>query len=480
MAAEPFGGTGALAGSTTGVSAPNMQGDLLYNSRSVSYGFIRVNGITDFAGLASTTISNASVAENNSPTPLDRLYFRFNYFDHAQAVTGLSNSTLQVVPPNPGAPQGIFFQLPQTKFYDTKMYTFGGEKTFLDGLASVEVRVPVSTTLASKNLISVADLGSPIPGSLDGAGNQNFNATTTPQNTLGHEDTEFGNMSLFLKGILYESRCSGLLFSGGLGVGIPTGEDTRTTVVDVSSTGGSAAVSGIREKDVLIANETWALTPFLAALWVPNERCFAQGFLSAEIPLNASRISFTDTQLLGRFGVSPTDFANGNIVPSGVPNLGFSGVSRTPVPPTGTVTRYIREQPLVHLDLGAGYWVYRDHAASCLTGIAPNLEVHYTGSFDAARVVTLPGDATSKILNPNNPIASAQGDPNFPLVADIGPIVGGQHKTINIVDLTVGTTFEFGKALTLAPAFTVPLTGTRNRTFDWEAQLQLNWYFAAR
>ncbi len=62
-------------------------------------------------------------------------------------------------------------------------------------------------------------------------------------------------------------------------------------------------------------------------------------------------------------------------------------------------------------------------------------------------------------------------------IANVGPVVGSGPSRVDIVDLTVGTTFLIGNRTTLATAFTVPLTSGYNRTFDWEAQVQLNFYF---
>jgi hypothetical protein len=57
------------------------------------------------------------------------------------------------------------------------------------------------------------------------------------------------------------------------------------------------------------------------------------------------------------------------------------------------------------------------------------------------------------------------------------PTVGNRSNRLDILDLTLGATFEFAKRLTLATGFTLPMRGGDNRTFDWEFQLQLNYYF---
>jgi hypothetical protein len=55
--------------------------------------------------------------------------------------------------------------------------------------------------------------------------------------------------------------------------------------------------------------------------------------------------------------------------------------------------------------------------------------------------------------------------------------VGNRRNRLDIVDVTVGTTFVIGNNATLATAVALPLTTGDNRTFDWEFQLQLNVFF---
>ncbi len=398
-----------------------MLGNLLYTSHAVSFGNIFVNGNTTFSGLASTSVTNANVAENNSPIPADRVYFRYNFFDNGQSVTGVSGTIVPLVVngvPHPG----FNTALSQTKNYDVNLYTFGGEKTFLDGLMSAEVRIPVISTLASKNTFSVGDFAGFTGSGADFAGNPNFASNPTPQNTLGHEDVEFGNMSVVLKSLLYTNQRSGLAISGGLNIGIPTGENIQTDIHDFSEEENSAMLTIQRDRDVQIANNTWALAPFAAALWAPNDRFFTQGFMSVEVPLNASRINYSESFLIG------------NLVPGPGPTNVATNFSNGGLAPPFSQKFYIREQTLLHLDLGTGFWVYREPDNRWLTGIAPSAEVHYTSTLNHAQQVQLAGDAEENVFNQAGK-----------LVPEIGPVVGGgQPSTMNIVDLTLGTTFQFG------------------------------------
>jgi hypothetical protein len=453
------GGEGARSGETAAISAPNLIGDLLFTSRSISFGFVRVNGLTNFQGLASTSIVNSSVAENNSPIPADRVYFRYNFFDNSQSVTGLSPFSIvqQNIPGSPSPP--VLLQLPETKQYDSNLYTFGVEKTFFNGLMSIELRAPVVTSLASHNTISVGDVTG-LRGINTESSLQNFGVATTPQNTLGHEDTEWGDLTIILKGLLCQNRSAGFAVSGGMAVTAPTGQDTHLGVIDYAGNPSRPTAVLQRQQTIVIANETASLSPFVAGLYAPNERLFTQGFLSVEVPVGSSRITYNDQH----FGFPA---GTGAFLPIGPPNA--TNVSSID---------YINEQTLLHLDWNIGYWIYRAPESRCLTGIAPCFEVHYTSTLDNADVVQLPSDGSFVI--PAVPLNQLPLRTNVPFVPAPGPVVGGQHNRLDIVDLTFGTTFLLGSRTTLATAFTIPVTNGANRTFDWEYQLQLNYYFGHR
>src|SRR6516225_9121161 len=68
---------------TVALAAPNMIGNLLGGSNSVSFFINRTQGAVFINGLGSTNVSNPKVAENNSPLPEDRASFRYNFFSQA-------------------------------------------------------------------------------------------------------------------------------------------------------------------------------------------------------------------------------------------------------------------------------------------------------------------------------------------------------------------------------------------------------------
>jgi hypothetical protein len=127
------------------------------------------------------------------------------------------------------------------------------------------------------------------------------------------------------------------------------------------------------------------------------------------------------------------------------------------------------EQTLLQVDLGVGYWLIKDRPQSWIQGLAPTLELHYTTSLDNADVVTLP------LANRGSGLAvvGANGQP----IAEPNPTVGNRRGRVDILDITVGTTFLLGDRVTLATGFSFPLRTGDNRTFDYEYQLQLNYYF---
>jgi hypothetical protein len=429
--AEP---TAAAAPATAGV---NMLGDLLFGSRSISFFTTRAGGTINTLNLSSTSITNASVADNNSAVPADRFYFRYNFYKDSLSVTGISEQTV------PG-PNGFPSAVSQTRFYDVHQYTFGGEKTFLDGLASVEVRVPFRTTLASQFTWSAADVTG-VRGVNRDTGLTEFTTQETPANTLGHYDTEFGNMDVILKGVL--CRTPHFVLSGGLSAGLPTGRSTNMIITDVGAPSTDPNITFLHDREVFIRNETFTLTPFLAFLANPTKRWFTQGFLSFELPLNSSQISYTDRFFLNQ--------------PGSVPSPGA-------IPTPFTVEESIHEQPLMHVDIGTGYWLRKDPCA-LISGIVPTIELHYTTTLQSAQIIQLPGDTNSTMLNP--------ADPRGPQIPQPGPVVGNQRNRVDILDLTVGTTFVFGDNVTFATGVAAPLRGHDDRTFDWELTFQLNYYF---
>jgi hypothetical protein len=113
------------------------------------------------------------ISDNESPRPQDRVYFSFNYYDQFFAAVN--------------RPQGSSVRLFQERF--------GMEQTFLDGDASLGLRLPLSTL------------------SVDGV---------LPPTGTG---TIAGDLAVILKYAYWQDRQSGDLLSAGLAVVAPTGPD---------------------------------------------------------------------------------------------------------------------------------------------------------------------------------------------------------------------------------------------------------------
>jgi hypothetical protein len=107
------------------------------------------------------------ISDNESPRPVDRLFATYNFFDNASLPTG-----------------------PQRRTFDLHRETFGFEKTFLGGDASLGVRL---------NVIQA-----------DGS----------------YSDDDFGDTTIIAKYALVNNAETGNVLSGGLAVTAPTGPRT--------------------------------------------------------------------------------------------------------------------------------------------------------------------------------------------------------------------------------------------------------------
>lgn len=151
------------------------------------------------------------IAENASPMPVDRWFFTYNHFNSIRTPqygqtapsgstqnfmtkdrTGITKTSIATVFPAPIVP-----------FVNANREIAGFEKTFLDGRASFEMRLPVF------------------------------------QQTGGGDDfraANFGDITIIGKYAMYLDRETGDVFSGGLAVTAPTGPAINTVQGPVNST----------------------------------------------------------------------------------------------------------------------------------------------------------------------------------------------------------------------------------------------------
>lgn len=264
------------------------------------------------------------VGENNKAVPEDRVYFAYNYFDSV-AIGGPTEHVLN-------------------------RFTLGWEKTFLDELWSVELRMPYTYShyFGRSSIVSV-------------------------------DDSYAGNLSVIVKRVIHEDDC--LAVALGLGIDLPTGVD--------------ATVGG-----VTIENDTVFLSPYLAISGRPTDRLYYNGFLQLDIPTSGHPVSTG-----GEFN----------------------------------------EQTLLRVDLGGGYWFYRNPCPNLMVGAASFVEFHYTSSLEGSDVVPVP----------NSP-----------------PVTGGLGE-FDIVNLTFGVHTEWIGGESIRLGGSLPLN-QRDRLFDAELGVQVN------
>jgi hypothetical protein len=152
-------------------------------------------------------VGRVKMSEENSPLPRDRVIFVYDYFSNTALSAG-----------------GI----------DVNRFQFGLEKTFLDGRASVEARLPFAGTLNSTVV----------------AGREDW-------------DTELGNVRLAAKYLWWAGRV--VQVSSGIGVSLPTSSDVGVFMPD-------------GRRLMRIENESVQVEPFVAVMLTPNDRFFAQAW----------------------------------------------------------------------------------------------------------------------------------------------------------------------------------------------------------
>jgi hypothetical protein len=232
-------GRGGIGGGDIAANVPAVIGDLLSPRQAVVERLIFVPGsATPTAIRASVPASVASfkIAENEPVRPVDRIFFNFNYFSNVNdAINTRFGNQLGTL--------------------NIHREVLGFEKTFLDGLASFGLRLPINT-------LSVSDGAAP---------------------GLAGTYTDIGDVSLIIKAILAESADRRSVITGGLVTTLPTGP---------TGFGGSDSV--------LFAPRGTFFQPFLGFQLVGN-LAYIQGFSSIDIPTSNAATLFFNTLSAGVF-----------------------------------------------------------------------------------------------------------------------------------------------------------------------------------
>jgi hypothetical protein len=192
----------------------------------------------DFVGFVTNQFSDLKVAEGESPRPLDRVFFRFNFYNNVDKST---------------------WQDPSQPIHNVNLYryVFGVEKSFLDEHFSLGLRVPFDT--------------------IDAEG-KDFVLTTSGTRAVAGDDgfatTHFGNINMIAKAALWEDRAQGNLISAGFSVSFPTASSTKINP-------GASVVTYVQ--------------PFVGFIW-NRGNFFFQGFTSVALPVDGAEsiLLFTD------------------------------------------------------------------------------------------------------------------------------------------------------------------------------------------
>lgn len=262
-----------------------------------------------------------NIAENNSPIPLDRVYVRYGRFDAASHIElDLRNQTVS-------GSQNI------------DRFTLGLEQTFLDGQASIEYRVPITTQLTSNLLFDASP------------SQQQF-----PINDLG---TSLDNVGMIAKFVLWETET--WMLSCGLGASFPTAPNVTIDVRVAGNTPGMQPFTANFQGE--IENSVFRLTPFVSAAWQPQPRWMVLSFVQLDVPLN-------DVRLSGR--------ADGELPGATVMTLPLNGD--------------INPQTLLRTNLGLWRRLITEPTDFGITSLSIATELNYTTTIEDAEIVQRTGN----------------------------------------------------------------------------------------
>ncbi len=221
FAANQAAAAGAFGSSLLGATTPEMMGDFFGPGGVPSVIFDGESRYNVPIPTGAYNLGRVKQAENSTPIPTDRFFINYSLFDGV---------------PLAAEPITVNRWMP------------GFEKTFLDGAASVEMRVPIGTS--SDTSIN-----------LDGVNSDSR--------------FQFGNLFFTLKGLMLERQDH--VLTAGLSILVPTADDVK-----VFSPGG---VELLR-----VVNESTHVMPFIGGAFTRGNRLFAQWILQVDVDTNGSSI----------------------------------------------------------------------------------------------------------------------------------------------------------------------------------------------
>ena len=219
-------------------SVPNMFGDCGPTTANVT--IQRANGASTDAQFMLPVIGGArtaKVAENGVSLPTDRIFFFYNHFN---GIFQMQSQT--TAPPGP--------LLSRQEPIDR--YTMGFEKTFFDGLTSIELRMPFTGSYDAS-----------LPGLTVSNGN-------------------IGNLGLLFKALLYADDALGI--GVGLGLDTPTGTDT---------------IARLGTVNLQFQNDSLHILPYIGFMYSPGDPImgwgdtwFMSGFMQFDAVASGNNVQF--------------------------------------------------------------------------------------------------------------------------------------------------------------------------------------------
>ncbi|QDU40815.1 hypothetical protein Mal4_51770 [Maioricimonas rarisocia] len=233
-AAVVFNGAQAFFVSNTGTVTPIISGVPFEGNGNFAVGtsytiidsFAQTLYVPAPASTNGGNVGRQKIGENTNPIPRDRVFMNYSLFDGARLAQGGVN---------------------------VHRFTPGIEKTFFDGLASLEVRVPFAAT-ANSNFVA----GGPIDDN----------------------NVEFGSLTFYLKTLLHQT--SNVAVGAGLGIAVPTYDDSTVSIFNPATNS--------LQRLVDIEAESVHLMPYIGAVLTPTERFFAQAFLQFDVDTNGNTV----------------------------------------------------------------------------------------------------------------------------------------------------------------------------------------------
>jgi hypothetical protein len=230
-------------------SAPDMFGDYFQTGGDLNFGPSDFSGSGGEAGSFSVPSSGGGgpvkIGENNRALPTDRISFAYSHFQNAFQFT-----------------ETPLFGAGTTQTFPLDRYTFGFEKTFADGIWSLEIRMPFQGDFEFQG------------ATVNGAGGS------------------VGNLALIFKHLLYIDQ--ELSVVAGLGIETPTG--SSFTVTDTAP---------FPANQLVFQNDALYLLPYIGALWGGDRPYFINAFLQLDFATGGNRIDTGDVggplTTLGRF-----------------------------------------------------------------------------------------------------------------------------------------------------------------------------------